>query len=69
MDAIGGDRGVDVQGVPGVQGFIVTPHAMGRVGLGPPSLLYEVSHTGPVLEMIASCFGGCCSLVTDEVIE
>ena len=32
MDAIGGDRGVDMQGVLRVQGFIVTPHGSGMVG-------------------------------------
>jgi hypothetical protein len=31
VDAIGGDRGVDVQGVLGVQGFIVTPHGSGMI--------------------------------------
>ena len=32
MDAIGGDQGVDVQGVLGVYGVIVTPHASGMPG-------------------------------------
>ena len=32
VDAIGGDRGVDAQGVLGVQDFIVTPHGSGMIG-------------------------------------
>jgi len=32
VDAIGGDRGADVQGVLGVQGFIFTPHGSGMIG-------------------------------------
>ena len=40
MDAIGGDWGVDVQGVLGVQGFIVTPHGSGMIG----QLIEGVNH-------------------------
>jgi hypothetical protein len=40
VDAIGGDRGVDVQGVLGVQGFIVTPHGSGMIG----QLIEGVNH-------------------------
>ena len=32
MDAIGGDNGVDVQGILGIPGVIVTPHASGIFG-------------------------------------
>jgi hypothetical protein len=32
IDAIGGDQGVDVQGVLGVAGVIVTPHGQGMLG-------------------------------------
>jgi len=40
VDAIGGDRGVEVQGVLGVQGFIVTPHGSGMIG----QLIEGVNH-------------------------
>ena len=40
VDAIGGDRGVNVQGVLGVQGFMVTPHGSGMIG----QLIEGVNH-------------------------
>ena len=66
MDAIGGDQGVDIQGVVGVPGVIVTPHASGmfgalvqgaRVGAAVATIVEFILKAGSVVPAIAQGLG------------
>jgi hypothetical protein len=66
VDAIGGDQGVDVQGVANIEGVLVTPHASGfvakliegaRLGVTGATIMDFIIGAGSGSSAIASTFG------------
>ncbi len=66
VDALGGDQGVDINGVAGVTGVIVTPHASGmfatliqgaRVGVAAATIVEFILAASSQIPLLASSFG------------